>query len=174
MKKLTGFLLTAVIATSFSFKGNDKGQVNWITMQQLNEMYANNPKPVMVDIYTDWCGWCKQMDKTTYTNEKLSGYINEHYYAVKFNAESREDLSFNNRIYKYNPQYKVNELALYLTGGRLAFPTTVVMSGADGQPAPLPGYLKPKQLEGPLKFYGDKANEKESYVSFNKKLHTEW
>lgn len=174
MKKITGFLFLALIIISFSFQKSNEDKINWISMEQLNEMYAKNPRPVMIDIYTDWCGWCKEMDRTTYKNDKLAAYINEHYYAVKYNAESTADVSFNNKIYKYNPQYRTNELAIYLTAGRLAFPTTVFMSGIDGQPAPLPGYMKPRQMEGPLKFFGEKANETETYVAFNKKLHPEW
>ena len=114
------------------------------------------------------------MDRTTYKNEKVTAYINKNYYAVKFNAESRTSVNFNNKIFKYNAGYRVNELALYLTAGQLSFPTTVFLSGTDAQPAALPGYLRPKQIEGPMKFFGEKANEKETYVAFNKKLHTEW
>jgi thioredoxin-related protein len=175
MKKITGSLLIIfALAAVFSFSGNDKEKINWISMQQLTELYAKEPRPIMVDIYTDWCGWCKEMDRTTYKNDKLSSYINQKYYAVKFNAESRDIITFNKQVFKYNPKYKTNELALYLTGGNLSYPTTVFMGGIAGQPAPLPGYLKPRQMEGPAKFFGEKANEKGTFVEFNKKLHNEW
>jgi thioredoxin-related protein len=175
MKKLFSFILFACIATSFlNFAPKPKEKINWITMQQLNEQYAKNPKPILIDLYTSWCGWCKVMDSKTYTHEKLAKYVNEHYYAVKFDAESREVITFNNKTYKYNAQYKTNELALYLTSGQLSYPTTVFMSGVSAQPAPLPGYLKPKEIEGPLKYFGEKADVKETFVAFNKKLHTEW
>jgi thioredoxin-related protein len=175
MKKITGSLLFILaLAVVFSFSGKDKEKINWISMQQLAELYAKEPRPIMVDIYTDWCGWCKEMDRTTYKNDKLSSYINQKYYAVKFNAESRDAITFNKQVFKYNPKYKTNELALYLTGGNLAYPTTVFMDGIAGQPAPLPGYLKPRQMEGPAKFFGEKANERGTFVEFNKKLHNEW
>jgi thioredoxin-related protein len=175
MKKLFSFILFASIATVFlSFAPKPKEKINWITMQELNEQYAKNPKPILIDLYTSWCGWCKVMDSKTYTHQKLVKYVNEHYYAVKFDAESREIITFNNKIYKYNVQYKTNELALYLTSGQLSYPTTVFMSGVSSQPAPLAGYMKPKEIEGPLKYFGEKADVKETFVAFNKRLHTEW
>ena len=175
MKKIFAVVFFAFFGLMiFSFKEKNKEKINWITVQQLNEFYAKNPKPVLIDIYTDWCGWCKEMDRTTYTHDKLASYINDHYYAVKFNAESRDAITFNKKTFKYNAQHRTNELAIYLTGGQLSYPTTVFMSGTDGQPAPLPGYMKPKQMEGPLKFFGERADKTQTFVAFNKKLHNQW
>jgi thioredoxin-related protein len=157
-----------------AFTTHSKEKINWITIEELNEQYAKNPKPILIDLYTDWCGWCKEMDRTTYNNEKLASYVNTKYYAIKFNAENRNTISFNGKQYKYNQQYKTNELAIYLTSGQLSYPTTVFMAGMNAQPAPLPGYLKANQIEGPLKYFGEKADVTETFVSFNKKLKTTW
>lgn len=174
MKQLLGFSFLVIIFCSFSNKPAYKESIHWMSFEELQTAYQQQPKPIMVDIYTDWCGWCKEMDRTTYKNEKLVAYINEKYYAVKFNAETRTAISFNNKTFKYNAQYRTNELAIYLTGGQLSYPTTVFLSGLNGQPAPLPGYLKPKQIEAPIKFFGEKANDKETFITFNKKFHSTW
>ena len=88
MKKVTGILIIILIAfTVVSFISPNKEKINWITVSQLNELYSKNPKPILLDVYTSWCGWCKEMDRTTYKNEKVVKYINEHYYAVRLNAE---------------------------------------------------------------------------------------
>jgi thioredoxin-related protein len=173
MKKLFSFSLIILI-TFFNSSFVVKDKINWLNFQQLNEQYTAAPKPILIDIYTGWCGWCKEMDRTTYKHEKLSKYVNEHYYAIKFDAESKEPITFNNKVYKYNKQYKTHDLAIYLTGGQLSYPTTVFLSGTNAQPAPLPGYMKPKQMEGPLKFFGEKADATQTFVAFNKTLRTEW
>lgn len=169
MQKVNRFLIIIFLAALISAFGTPKKEkVNWVTMAQLNELYSKNPKPVLFDVYTDWCGWCKEMDRTTYRNDKLSRYINEHYYAVKLNAESSEKVVFNNK------QYECSELAAYLLFGRLEFPTTVFLSAIDARPAPLSGFMKPKEMEAPLKYFGDGAHKTQTFVEFNKQLKKEW
>ena len=175
MQKVTRFLLMILIAaTAFSFIGSNKEKINWITVAQLNELYAKDPKPIVIDVYTEWCGWCKEMDRTTYKNEKLVKYINEHYYAVRLDAESSDSLFFSNKKYGYSAKYKSNELAEYLLFGRMEFPTTVFLPAIDARPAPLSGYLTPKEMEAPLKYFGVDAHKTQTFVEFNKSLKKEW
>ena len=156
------------------FAQNKSGKINWISFEELAVAYAANPKPILVDVYTDWCGWCKKMDKDTYQNNKLVNYVNEKYYAVKFNAESKDSVRFNNKTYLYDKKNKINELAIYLTFGRLEFPHTVFLSTLDGRPAPLSGYLKPADIEGPMKFFGELSYGKETFPTFSKKMKKDW
>ena len=175
MQKVPKILIIILIAaTAVSFISPNKEKINWITIKQLDEAYSKNPKPILLDVYTSWCGWCKEMDRTTYKNEKVVKYINEHYYAVKLDAESSDSLFFNDKKYGYNARYKSNELAEFLLFGRMEFPTTVFLPTIDARPAPLAGYLKPKEMEAPLKYFAEDAHKTQTFIEFNKTLKTEW
>ena len=175
MQKVKCFLWMGVIAIiAVSFNSKPKEQINWLSFDQLQEAYSKNPKPILVDLYTNWCGWCKEMDRTTYKNDKVIVYINQHYYAVKYNAESMDSVIFNNKKFGYNARYKTNELAMHLSFDKFEYPNTIFLSGINARPAPLSGYMKPKELEAPLKYFAERKSEQETFVEFNKKMKKEW
>lgn len=169
----TGLLFLAAVFTIFSFSGKPKEKVNWISFEELEKLYASQPKPIIVDLYTNWCGWCKEMDRTTYSNAKVAAYINENYYAVKYNAESTDSVRFNQMKYGFNRGLKTNELALYLSFGERSYPNTIFLSTIDARPAPLSGYMKPKEIEAPLRYFVEKKPD-QTFVEFNQTMKAGW
>ena len=175
MQKVTFFSgFTVLLFIIIAFSPVKKEKVQWITVSELQVAYGKNPKPVLVDIYTSWCGWCKVMDKETYSNEKVATYINEHYYAVKLNAEQKESVEWDGKKFEYNKQNKVNDLAVYLCSGQMSFPTTVFLTDLNAQPATLSGYLKAKEIEPPLKYFGEGAYKTQNFQEFNKLFSASW
>jgi uncharacterized protein YyaL (SSP411 family) len=175
MQKVRRFLGALMVLALFtSFVGPEKEAVHWMTLKEVQEAYSKSPKPIIVDVYTSWCGWCKVMDKQTYSNPKVAAYINEKYYAVKFDAESKESVDFNGRRYSYNATNKMNDMAVYLLFGQMSFPTTVFLSSLDARPAPLSGFLKPKEIESPLRFFGDGIYKSKSFPEFQKNFAASW
>jgi uncharacterized protein YyaL (SSP411 family) len=166
------FLAAPLVLTSFDAPVKEK--INWLSFAELQVAFAKNPKPIIIDVYTDWCGWCKVMDRETYANDKVADYLNKNFYAVKFNAESTSPVMFANKKYNYNPAYRANDLAVYLLGGRLGYPCTVLLSSPDAQPAPLSGFLKPNQLEAPVKYFGEGAYKNKTYPDYMKDFATSW
>lgn len=120
---ITVLLMFGIVASG------QEANINWLTVEQLEEKIAEEPRKVMVDIFTDWCTWCVKMDQSTFRNEHIVDYINRNFYAVKFDAEQKEDLVFQGENYSYvrHGLRGYHELAVALTKGRLSFPTVVFL-----------------------------------------------
>ena len=103
MKKILVF--TLLLTLIWSCKEESKQtEINWMTFEEAVAAQKENPKKIMIDAYTNWCGPCKMLDKQTFNNSDLVAYVNENYYAVKFNAEGNETIKFKGKTYE-NPNY---------------------------------------------------------------------
>ena len=119
MQKVVGlFFILTIIGFSFSSKQTGK-KVNWISFEEAEKKMETKELPVIVDVYTDWCGWCKVMDSKTYSKGQVADYLNEKFYAMKFNAESRNDIKWRGKIYRYDSQKRIHSLALALITGEI-------------------------------------------------------
>ncbi len=170
MKNLQLILLFTVLVTVNSFAQ----EINWVSLGEAMELQKKTPKKIMMDVYTNWCGPCKMLDKNTFRNADVVNYVNKNYYAVKFNGEGNDSINFNNKVFT-NPNYKAanknrrnsaHEFARYLQ--IQAYPTIVFFDENGGVIAPIPGYQTPTDLELYLKlFETDMYKEMNTRKKFN-------
>ncbi len=120
----------------------EKKAINWLTFEEAVELNKKDPKPLLIDISTTWCGWCKRMQKDTYSNSNVIKVINEHFYAVELDGEHKEDIIFNGHTFKFvkNGRRGYHELASSLMNGKLSYPTTVFLNEKVQMLQAIPGY----------------------------------
>jgi thioredoxin-related protein len=159
------FATSLIFITLTSFvKPSTKRQIQWISIEQAYAKSKKEPRKILIDIYTDWCGWCKVMDRETYADKKVVDYINEKYYAVKFNAEQKEEVKFGGN--RYVSKGRVHELALALTNNKASYPTTVFLESNFDMIQPLPGYFKAKEFHEVVTYFGEDFNKKEAFDQY--------
>jgi len=176
MAKNMKLVLVACLVILCSAKVNttNHDKPDWMKLSDLTGKIKSEPKPVIIDLYTNWCYWCKVMDKKTYTNSKVVSYINEHFYPVKLDAETREMVQWNNKHYNFNDDYKVNDFTMYLTSGQPGFPTTVIFTDENSDPVAIQGFLAPKEIEPILKYFGEGAYKKQNFAEFKSGFKSTW
>jgi len=137
------------------------GGIAWMTIEEAMAAQKKQPRKIMIDVYTSWCGPCNMMMANTFTNADVIAYINANYYAVKFDAESQPPVQFRGTTYS-NPSYRpgvtgrngTHEFSRAL--GVNAYPTLVYLDEKGEIIAPISGYRTPQQLEMHLRFFKEK------------------
>ena len=126
--------------------------LNWYSIDDLDKMNNLKDKKVLVDLYTDWCGWCKVMDKKTFTDPEIVQYLNDNFVLIKFNAEQRESVVFQGETYEWMKLGRkgVNKFAMKLADGRMSYPTLVYLDSNLNKIKASPGYKRPNQLMAEL------------------------
>lgn len=174
MKKTFGILICALAFISFSsFTSNDQAveEINWMTWEEAVEANEKDPKKIMVDLYTDWCGWCKVMDKKTFSDPAVIKMVNKDFYAVKFNAEQKESIMYNGTEFNFvqtkgSKRGGVHMLAYSLTNGQLSYPTLVYLNEKMERISISPGYKEVDQMKNELEFTASEYYSKGSFEEF--------
>jgi len=166
MKKIVLLFALAWFSINFSAQEN----VKWISFEKAIELNKQNPKPILVDIYTDWCGYCKKMDLNTYANKTISSYINENFYAVKLDGEEKNDIIFNEYTFKFQKEGRrgYHQLPAALMNGKLSYPTTVFLSKNEELIDRIPGYLDKEIMEKVLAYFSKGLYKTKKWEEFDK------
>lgn len=120
-----------------------------MTWEEAVAANEEEPRKIFVDVYTDWCGWCKKMDSGTFSESEIVEYMNEHYYAVKLDAETKDTIQFNGYDFKNtNPESSrgTHELAVSLLNGSMSYPSFVFLTEDVERLHILKGYQQTDQF----------------------------
>lgn len=128
-------------------------EITWVSFEKAIEQNQSEQRYIFIDLYTDWCGWCKRMDASTFKDKEVVSYMNKNFYNVKFNAEQREDITYKDKTFVFVQQgkSKIHQLAYALLDGKLSYPSFVVLDKEEKRVTVLKGYMDKTQLLSRLK-----------------------
>ena len=169
------FMLILCMATSNSLSAQ---YINWMSWEEAIEKLKTEERKIFVDVYTEWCSWCKKMDRETFANPYIIKYLNENFYPVKLDAQQRNDIVFNGKIYRFidRGRNSYHELAVALMNGKLSYPTIVFLDERAKVIQSIPGYRTPFEFELFITYFGENHHKKTPWVNFKrekKKLGTQ-
>lgn len=175
MKKLllASLLLGGFFLVSSAFRNVQNPvtpvDIKWYSWEEAVELNKTKPKKFMVDVFTDWCGWCKVMDKKTFTDPAVAQFIEKNFYPVKFNAEQKTDVKFNDQVFGYvetGGGRGVHTLAYALLDGKMGYPTLVYLNEKYERILISPGFKEPADMLKELKFTAEEQYLKTSWEAY--------
>ncbi|MBL8003055.1 MAG: thioredoxin family protein [Flavobacteriales bacterium] len=153
-------------------------KIKWMTFDQAMAAAKKDGKPLFIDVYTQWCGPCKMLSGRTFMDDQLAAYVNEHFHAVKFDAEGNEKVTYKGKSYgnpNFNPQAVggrngTHDLTMLIAPveGRVAYPTIVYMDKDGNVLAPVQGFMTPEQMEPILIYFGEGKHKTMDWPTFSK------
>lgn len=150
----------------------DTNEIKWVSIDEVQQLMKKEPRKVYIDVYTQWCGWCKVMDKKTFTNKDVIKYINTYFYAVKLDAERTDSIHFMGNT--YGLEGRTNQFAVSLLRGQLSYPTTVIMEENFQNPQIIPGYQEVGNMEQILKYLGGNIYKTTPWEEYTKTFKGSW
>jgi thioredoxin-related protein len=161
-------VVVAIVAVGIAFfvRSSDEGTaekpgaaaIKWHTFDEGVALARQENKKILIDVYTDWCVWCKKMDKDVYTNGSVGELMASNFIAVKLNAESQKGVTFDGT--------PMNESSLAGTMGVTGYPTVVFLDPSAKPITKISGYVEPKEFTSVLRFIGEDHYKSKSFDEY--------
>lgn len=155
-------------------ESSSEKKIHWLSWEEMVKLNEQHPKKIFIDFYTNWCGWCKVMDRNTFDDSLIAEMMSGSFYCVKFDAERKDTIQFLNRDWKFIPGGRsgYHELAAYFMQNELSYPTMCFLTPKFELITPVKGYMTPPQFEPLVSFIGQDFWLPEKKKSFDEYKQT--
>lgn len=165
------FLLALIVGLSTTIlKAQETEEITWYSFEEAIALNTENPKLIFIDVYTDWCGWCKKMDASTFVDPIVVKYMKEKYYCVKLDAEQSEPISFMDKEFvNSNPEGRrsTHQLAAYLLSNKMSYPSYAFMNGENKVLTVVNGYMNTEKFNPIIHWFGEGAYLNQSFQDYS-------
>ena len=148
-------LLLAV--SGFAGETSSKG-ITWVNYDEGLKLAGKTDKIIFIDFYTNWCKFCHKMDNETFSDREIIDYFNDHFVAVKINAESNSKMSL--------PDGEFSGRQVSKQFGVRGYPTYWFLKSSGERINFTSGYAPPERFLPLLQFVGDKYYENMTFKEF--------
>lgn len=144
-------------------------QISWVTIENLPQQ--SNGKYYIVDFYTSWCGYCKKMDRETFTHPTVAKIINNYYIPVKFNAEGNSTFIWQGIKYSATPtppgsRPSVHMFTKAVLGKQIGFPSFAFFTGDQSLITIVQGYHSAEDFIIILWYFASGDNKRYSFDKY--------
>ena len=146
------------------------GEIQWMKWEEAIGYIGQQDKKVLLNIYTDWCTWCKRMDTITFNTEPIASYVNDRFYPVRLNAERKSSIEYKDKTYEYveNGKRGYHQFAAELLRGRMSFPSVVFMDEQGEVIQSIVGYKSPEEFERILTYFAEDYYKETPWSAFKR------
>lgn len=149
------------------------GRIHWMSFEEAVKRNEGYPKKkVFIDVYTDWCGWCKKMDAETFADSAVADYMNRTFWCVKLNAERQDTVEYAGRKWVSTQPGQArapHQLAAALLQGRMSYPSYVILDENNNKLTSLAGYQQAENFLLVLRYFGENQHFQMPWEDFRKK-----
>ncbi len=164
MKKVL-LTLSLVLATVLAANA----QVEWQPIEKVGvTKLEGNAKMFFIDFATDWCGWCKKMDKDTYEKSVVAAIMNHYYISVHFDAETKNTFLWNGKEYSNTASRRGNphDFTRAVLGSQIGYPSVAIFDQQMNLVQVLSGYQGPDDFIKFICFFVNDNYKKYSYQKY--------
>jgi len=169
-KHLVTLVIFSMVAFLWAFRYPSNTKLEWKDWNEGYELAKKSKKIMLIDAYTDWCGWCKKMDAATFAEPQIVSLINEYFYPVKLDAQSMDELVFKGKTYKNRNEgaNSYHDLAMELLLERRSFPTIVFMDEQLQYIQAIVGYKTASEFETIASYFGHNNYKRTPWSAYAK------